>query len=138
MCEKCNKTNNLKFCPYCGNELPNEDKTPMTQETFEAIFLDMLRKANKVIWYDAFGAKSDIPTCTFALMNTDNEWMFIISLNKEKPVFWYSYKRVFRVLNKREGLKEIDIQRLMKNQLKRLFNMYGVTPHHRLQWSWKG
>ena len=138
MCEKCNKTNNWKFCPYCGNELPNEDKTPMTQETFDAIFLDMLRKANKVIWYDAFGAKSDIPTSTFALMNTDNEWMFIISLNKEKPVFWYSYKRVFRVLNKREGLKEVDIQRLMKNQLKRLFNMYGVTPHHRLQWSWKG
>lgn len=128
MCEKCNKTNNWKFCPYCGNELPNEDKTPMTQETFDAIFLDMLRNANKVIWYDAVGAKSDIPTCTFALMNTDNEWMFIISLNKEKPVFWYSYKRVFRVLNKREGLKEVDIQRLMKNQLKRLFNMDGVTP----------
>lgn len=128
MCEKCNKTNNWKFCPYCGNELPNEDKTPMTQETFDAIFLDMLRNANKVIWYDAVGAKSDIPTCTFALMNTDNEWMFIISLNKENPVFWYSYKRVFRVLNKREGLKEVDIQRLMKNQLKRLFNMDGVTP----------
>lgn len=128
MCEKCNKTNNWKFCPYCGNELPNEDKTPMTQETFDAIFLDMLRNANKVIWYDAVGAKSDIPTCTFALMNTDNEWMFIISLNKENPVFWYSYKRVFRVLNKREGVKEVDIQRLMKNQLKRLFNMDGVTP----------
>ena len=128
MCEKCNKTNNWKFCPYCGNELPNEDKTPMTQETFDAIFLDMLRNANKVIWYDAVGAKSDIPTCTFALMNTDNEWMFIISLNKENPVFLYSYKRVFRVLNKREGVKEVDIQRLMKNQLKRLFNMDGVTP----------
>lgn len=31
MCEKCDNTNNWKFCPYCGNELPNEDNTPMTQ-----------------------------------------------------------------------------------------------------------
>ena len=129
MCHKCDNANNWKFCPYCGHELPNEGNTVMTQETFDAIFLDMLRKANKVVWYDAFGVKSDIPTCTFALINTDNEWMFIISLNKKKPVFWYSYKRVFRVLNKQEGLKEVDIQRLMKNQLKRLFNMYGVTPN---------
>ena len=128
MCDKCNNKNNWKFCPYCGHELPNEDNTVMTQETFDAIFLDMLRKANKVVWYDALGSKSYIPTCTFSLMNSDNEWMFSISLNKEKPVFWYSYKRVFRVLNKREGLKEVDIQRLMKNQLKRLFNMDGVTP----------
>lgn len=128
MCDKCDNTNNWKFCPYCGHELTAEGKTVMSQETFDAIFLDMLRKANKVAWFDNSGNKSDIPTCRFALMNTDNEWMFIISLNKESPEFWYSHARVFKVLNKQYGLKEVDLQRLMKLQLKRLFNMDGVTP----------
>lgn len=49
MCDKCNITNNRKFCSYCGNELLNEDKKVMTQEKFDEIFLDMLSKAMKVV-----------------------------------------------------------------------------------------
>ena len=128
MCDKCNNTNNWKFCPYCGNELPNEDNTVVTQETFDAIFLDMLRKANKVVWLTDDGKKTDIPTCRFALFNTDNEWMFTINLNKKTPEFWCSIARVLKVFTEQYGLKGVDIQRLMKNQLKLLFNMDEVTP----------
>ena len=49
MCDKCNITNNRKFCSYCGHELPNEDKKVITQEKFDEIFLDMLSKAKKVV-----------------------------------------------------------------------------------------
>ena len=128
MCETCDNTNNWKFCPYGGHELPNADNTVVTQETFDAIFLDMLRKANKVVWLTDAGKKTDIPTCRFALFNTDNEWMFTINLNKKTPEFWCSITRVLKVFTEQYGLKGVDIQRLMKNQLKLLFNMDEVTP----------
>jgi len=128
MCEKCDNTNNWKFCPYCGHELPNEGKTVMTQETFDAIFLDMLRKANKVVWLNDDGNKSDIPTCNFDMRDDDGVWMFYISMKPTNPAFWFSYYRVYNVFNRQYGLNDVDIKRLMKNQLKLLFNMDGVTP----------
>ena len=128
MCDKCDNTNNWKFCPYCGHELPIEDKTVMTQEKFDEIFLDMLRKASKVVWLTDSGKTTDIPTCRFALLNTDNEWMFTINLNKKTPGFWCSIGRVLKVFTEQYGLKGVDIQRLMKNQLNLLFNMDEVTP----------
>ena len=98
MCETCDNTNKWKFCPYGGHELPNADNTVVTQETFDAIFLDMLRKANKVVWLTDAGKKTDIPTCRFALFNTDNEWMFTINLNKKGPEVGCSSARVVKVV----------------------------------------
>ena len=128
MCDKCNNTNNWKFCPYCGHELPTEDKAVITQETFDAIFLDMLRKANNVFWLNDAGKKSDIPTCNFDLRDDDGVWMFYISLKPTKPAFWFSHTKVYKVFNEQYGLKEVDVQRLMKNQMKLIFNMDEVTP----------
>ena len=131
MCDKCDNTNNWKFCPYCGHELhkePQEDKTEMTQERFDEIFLGMLRKANKIVWVNNTGTPSDIPTCNFDMRNADGEWMFYIRLKTENPAFWFSYARVLMVFTEQYGLKYEDVQRLMKNQLKILFNMDDVTP----------
>lgn len=128
MFEKCDNTNNGNFCPYCGHELPNEDNTVVTQETFDAIFRGMLRKANTVVWLDDAGNKSDIPTCNFDLRDDNGVWMFYISLNPTSPTFWFSYLRVYKFFNENYGLETGDIQLLMKHQLKRIFNMNGVTP----------
>ena len=118
------------FCPYCGHELhkeTQEDKPEMTQEKFDEIFLDMLRKSSKVVWRNYAGDKSDVPTCSFTLSNADDKFMFDISLGS-KPIFYYSYYRVYKVFNEQYDLNEADIKRLMKKQLKLLFNMDGVTP----------
>ena len=133
MCEKCDNTNNWKFCPYCGNEInkePQEDKTDMTQDKFDAIFLDMLRKSNRVVWINNSGTKSDLPTCDFELRTDNGSWMFYISLKAGNPKFWFSHYRVRNVFREKYGLTDVDIKRLMKNQLKLLFNMDEVTPEH--------
>lgn len=132
MCKKCNKTNKWTFCPYCGNKLrkePQKDKTErMTQEKFDEIFLEMLRKPNRVVWINNTGEKSDIPTCNFDMLDDNGLWMFYISMNPTKPEFLFSSRQVGKVFMLQYGLKEVDIQRLMKNQMKLLFNMDGVTP----------
>lgn len=131
MCDNCYNTNNWNFCPYCGHEIhkeSSEDKAEMTQEKFDEIFLGMLRKANKVVWLNDAGTQSDIPTCSFDLRNADGEWMFYIRLQPAKPAFWFSFERVRMVFTKQYGLSYDEIQRLMKNQLKTLFNMDAVTP----------
>lgn len=129
MCDKCDNTNNWKFCPYCGHELPNKDKPVITQQKFDEIFLDMLRKANKVVWLNDDGNKSDFPTWNFDLSDENGVWMFYISLNPTDPAFWFSYNRVYKFFNEQYGLKTSDIQLLMKHQLRRIFNMVGVTPN---------
>lgn len=131
MCDTCDNTNNWKFCPYCGHELhkeSSEDKPVMSQETFDEIFLDMLKKANKVVWLNYDGNKSDIPTWNFDLSDENGVWMFYISLNPSAPVFWFSYNRVYKIFNEQFGLVLSDVQLLMKHQLKRLFNGNEVTP----------
>ena len=131
MCEQCNTDNEWKFCPYCGHELrtePQENKTGLTQDEFDRIFLGMLRNANKVVWYNSAGAETDIPTCRFILRNPNGEWMFDVMLDPAKPRFVYSFFRVHMYFIKHYGLEPAEIQRLMKYQLKRLFNMDGVTP----------
>lgn len=130
MCDKCDNTNNWKFCPYCGHELhkdSSEYKPVMTQETFDEIFLDMFKKANKVCWLDYDGNKSVIPTWNFNLSDENGVWMFYIGLNMAAPVFWYSYQ-VYKFFNEQYGLVLSDIQLLMKHQLNRLFNGNEVTP----------
>lgn len=130
MCDKCNDKKDWMFCPYCGHELhkeTQEDKPEMTQDKFDEIFLGMLRKANKVVWYNDAGEESDVPTCSFMLNNAAGKFMFNISLDS-KPIFYYSYYRVYKVFNEQYDLDEDDIRRLMKKQLKLLFNMDGVTP----------
>lgn len=131
MCDTCDKTNTWRFCPYCGHEIhkaSSEDKAEMTQEKFDELFLCLLRKANKVVWLNDAGTPSDIPTCMFDMRNADGEWMFFVVLKPAKPEFWFSYERVRMVFTEQYGLKHDEIQRLMKNQLKTLFNMDEVTP----------
>ncbi len=128
MCDKCSTTNEWKVCPYCGHELSSENKPVMTQDKFDEIFLGMLRNANTVVWHKDDWDVSDIPTCSFTLRNPGGAWMFYIRLASRNPIFMYSFNLVFKVFRDQYGLAEEDIQRLMKNQMKILFNMDGVTP----------
>ena len=132
MCETCNDKDDWKFCPYCGHKLQSgneqrENKRTLSQEEFDAIFLGLLRNANTVVWHKDDCNVSDVPTCNFTLRNSEGAWMFYIRLSSKTPIFMYSYHFVYKYFYEL-GLTEGDIQRLMKNQMKILFNMDGVTP----------
>ena len=132
MCETYDDKNDWKFCPYCGHKLlpdneQRENKRKLSQEEFDSIFLGLLRKANTVVWHKDDGDISDVPTCNFTLRNSEGAWMFYIRLSSRNPIFMYSYYLVYKYFYEL-GLTEGDIQRLMKNQMKILFNMDGVTP----------
>lgn len=45
MCEKCDNITDFKYCPYCGEELKQESKTPMTQEEYAAALAKLQNEA---------------------------------------------------------------------------------------------
>lgn len=136
LCEECLKNNDWKFCPaswkFCPRfdpaELKPESKPKMTQEEFDVIFLKLLKEARKVVWLTPRGRESELPTFRFELRNSDNEWMFDISLDSKNPHFWFSWERVATNIVAKNGPSYEDVQRLMKNQLAELFNLNDVTP----------
>lgn len=133
MCEECLKNNNWKFCPHCGAKLcqaaKQESKQPMTQEQFDEIFLDLLKKYNRVAWIDEQYMESDIPTSRYVLKNHRDEWMFYIDLDPKHQRFLYSYYRIFSIFKNEHGLQEEDVRRLMKNQVSKRFNLKNVEPY---------
>ena len=105
-----------------------ELETPeVTQEEFDKTFLELLGKCAKTVFLDEDGNKTEIPTNRIELRNSDDEWLFDIQ-STGIVHFWFSYERVWPILEDKYSLKYNEIQRLMLNQVKIRFGMHECTP----------
>lgn len=133
MCEECLKNNNWKFCPHCGAKLcqaaKQESKQPMTQEKFDEIFLDLLKKYNRVAWIDEQCGGSDVPTCRFELRDSNDMWGFDVSLDPKNSHFWFSYYRISTMFKNDYGMQEEEVRQLMRNQVSKRFKLSNVEPY---------
>lgn len=100
----------------------------VSQDEFDKKFLELLDRCTKTVFIDEHGNISKLPTNRIELRNKDDEWMFDIQFTGENKHFWASTLRIWRIFADEYSLQDVDIQRLMKNQMKTRFELDDVTP----------
>ena len=104
------------------------EKSEVSQTEFDKTFLELLGQCKKTVFLDENGDKSNVPTNRVELSNSDYDWMFNIQYTGEHKHFWTSYWLVWKIFEDKYNLQVVDIQRLMKNQMKIRFGLCDVTP----------
>ena len=103
------------------------ERNEVTQSEFDKKFIELLGKCTKTIFLNKYGDIS--PTNRIELRNIDDEWMFDIEFTGKNKHFWASYNRIWLILANEFNLQDVDIQRLMKNQMIIRFKFTDVTPY---------
>ena len=103
------------------------EKHAVTQEEFDETFLKLLGQCTKIAFLNEYGEKSNLPTNTIELRNSNNEWMIDIKFTGKNKRFWVSHYRVWKIFKDTYSMYDIDIQRLMKNQVNIQFGLDDVT-----------
>ena len=103
------------------------ERNEITQSEFDKKFIELLGKCTKTIFLNKYGDIS--PTNRIELRNIDDEWMFDIEFTGKNKHFWASYNRIWLILANEFNLQDVDIQRLMKNQMNIRFKFTDVTPY---------
>ena len=103
------------------------ERNEVTQSEFDKKFIELLGKCTKTIFLNKYGDIS--PTNRIELRNIDDEWMFDIEFTGKNKHFWASYNRIWLILANEFNLQDVDIQRLMKNQMNIRFKFTDVTPY---------
>ena len=123
--KKSDELKSLMLAKFSKDEL---EKAELTQEEFDKTFLELLGKCTKTVFLYENGDVSTVPTNRIHLINSDDDWMFDIQFTGENKHFWVSYCRIWAILVDKYNLQVVDIQRLMKNQMKLRFGLDDVTP----------
>ena len=105
-----------------------ELETPeVTQEEFDKTFLELLGKYTKIGFRDKYCYESKAPTNRIVLTNDKDGWMFDIQFTGNYPHFYVS-DWVWDMFESKYGLRDNEIQRLMKNQVSLQFGMDDAIP----------
>ena len=122
--KKSDSLKSLMLTKFSKEELETQE---VTQEEFDKTFLELLGKCTKTVFLDDHGNDCTIPTNRIDLRTSDDKWLFDIQFTG-KEHFWFNYGRVWSIFESRYGLRDNEIQRLMKNQMKLRFGMNDITP----------
>ena len=117
-----------------------EAKTP-TQEEFNKFFEDNIytlidyskTKFFKNVFLDGIGyysVVSKIPTSTIELRNSKDKWLFNYNYDHDQKNqhFYYSYNRVYNIINEQFSLKDIEFEKYMKIIVEKYFNLPNILP----------
>ena len=123
--KKSDSLKSLMLTKFSKEELETQE---VSQEEFDKTFLELLGKCTKTVFLDAHGNECIVPSNRIDLRNDSGEWMFDIQFTGENRHFWVNYGRVWSIFESRYGLRDNEIQRLMKNQMKLRFGMNDIAP----------
>ena len=123
--KKSDSLKSLMLTKFSKEELETQE---VSQEEFDKTFLELLGKCTKTVFLDAHGNECIVPSNRIDLRNDSGEWMFDIQFTGENRHFWVNYGRVWSIFESQYGLRDNEIQRLMKNQMKLRFGMNDITP----------
>jgi len=115
----------LMLTKFTKSEL---EESEVSQSEFDNVFLKILGKCDKTVFLDRNGVISTLPTNRMVLRNADDQWMFDIQFTGENKHFWVNRYRIGDILVNKFNLQVVDIQRLMKNQMRIRFGLDDVTP----------
>jgi len=100
----------------------------VSQAEFDKKFIEFIGKCTKTVFIDSNDEISKLPTNRIELRNNDDKWMLDIQFTGKNKHFWVNYNRIWRILANEFNLQDVDIQRLMRNQMKIRFGFDDVTP----------
>jgi len=108
-----------------------EGKTVPTQEEFNKFFEENifpLIDYSKTKFLDCNnGHVSKTPTSRIELNNSDNKWLFDYNYEQKRQRFWYSYQRVYTILQNKFSLQYDECRCFMKSLVEKYFNLTDVT-----------
>ena len=125
--KKSDELKEMMLAKFSKEEL---EKQEVSQEEFDKTFLELLGQCTKTVFLDAHGNECIVPSNRIDLRNDSGKWMFDIQFTGENRHFWVNCGRVWSIFESRYGLRDNEIQRLMKNQMKLRFGMNDITPSH--------
>ena len=106
-----------------------QTKIKNPKELVKKEILEMLEKyKSNVRFLDENYKVSKYPTSRFEILDEKGDWLFTINYDSKNQRFWYSYHRVWMVLNGRYTINYDDFQEVMKSILEECLNLKGVTP----------
>ena len=131
----------LLLSKFTKDEL--EGKQVPTQEEFNKFFEENIfsqidyskTKFLNNIFLDNIGCISKVsktPTSIIELRNSDDKWLFDYNYDQKNQHFYYSYDRVYDIVDKRFSLKVIEFEKYMKIIVEKYFNLTGVIPVGRI------
>ena len=123
--KKSDSLKSLMLTKFSKEELETQE---VSQEEFDKTFLELLGKCTKTVFLDAHGNECIVPSNRIDLRNDSGEWMFDIQFTGKNRHFWVNYGRVWSIFESRYGLRDNEIQRLMKNQVNTVFGLDDITP----------
>ena len=107
-----------------------EGKNIPSQEEFNKFFEENILSQieySKTKFLDCNNGKiSKIPTSRIELKNSNNEWLFDYNYDPENPHFYYSYDRVYNILNKHLSCEVYYSNKRMKSFVENQFNLHDV------------
>ena len=127
--KKSDEMKAMMLTKFSKEELEKHD---VSQEEFDKTFLELLAKCTKTVFLDEDSLKSAVPTNCIELRNDNNEWLFDIQFTGKYKHFWVSYYRIWTIFADTYHLRDDDIERLMKNQMKIRFGLDDITPMRRI------
>ena len=115
----------LMLSKFKKAELENNE---VSQDEFDKKFLELLGKCTKTVFLTDDGDISKLPTNRIELRNANDVWLVDIQFTGRYPHFLVNGYNVWRIFADEYSLQDVDIQRLMKNQMKTRFELDDVTP----------
>jgi hypothetical protein len=109
-----------------------EGKHIPSQEEFNKFFEENILSQidySKTRFLDNNGNVSKTPTSRIQLNNSNNECLFDYDYDQENQRFWYSYDRVYYILQTQFALRDDDRHILMKRLVEKHFNLQVCQPH---------
>ena len=103
----------------------------VTQEEFDNFFEENIFSQidySKTKFLDCNnGHVSKTPTSRIELNNSDNKWLFDYNYEQKRQRFWYSYQRVYTILQNKFSLQYDECRCFMKSLVEKYFNLTDVT-----------
>ena len=107
-----------------GNKVP-------TQEEFNKFFEEnifTLIDYSKTRFLDNNGKFSKTPTRRIELRNSTGDWLFDYNYDQANTHFWYSFYRVYCILQNQFSLPDDEILSLMKSMVDKHLNLKDTLP----------
>ena len=118
----------LLLSKFTKDEL--EGKNIPTQEEFNKFFEENILSQidySKTKFLDCDGCASKTPTSRIRLKNSDGNWLFDYNYDQKNQHFYYSYDRVYDIVDKRFSLKVIEFEKYMKIITEKYFDLTDVV-----------
>lgn len=99
----------------------------MGEQEIRNEILEIIRKNIEIMQLLNDGCNSDLPKDGLKIYNENNQLLFVINYNEKNKNFWYSYDRIFKMIEAKSGIDYLNFNKIMMNVVENDLNLLGIT-----------